>query len=114
MVLHENNKIVRIINEVMIFLLERNCKTFTTNVKIDKQQTNVTFVLPASSQAVCELLEEKIEPSRLVEAEEYGWELFGLDDTSYELEQVALLIDDIKTIKTDDNHYEVTFIRKHQ
>jgi len=114
MVLHENSKIVKIITEMMAFLLDRECKEFTTNVKVNAEETVVVFTMPASSKKACEYLEKNIEPSRLVEAEEYGWELFGLCDDSNELEQVALLIDDISVKKVNWDNYEVTFIRKHR
>lgn len=111
--LHESNKALRMLHELINYFLNHEMKILDMNLSIEEHQTSMKV------SGVCETLPEDLEEvltilnkPRQAEVEEYYWRLLGGDKQKNEVHLLAVLVDEVKTDYTD-NRLSIELIRYH-
>lgn len=111
MALHEIVKVVKVIDEIMIYLVNKGYEKVSVDYDKSSVDTKITFVVSDPKRVLFTCVTNEIYCERDYELEEYGWELMGEDDTCCELQQVGMLMDQFEVLEDGDN-IKLIFTRK--
>jgi hypothetical protein len=111
MALHEMIKNVKIIDEILVYLVDQGYKKVNINFELNKKDTKILVTINNPKPELIQALQQDICAERGEELEEYGWELMGEDHHSCELQQVGMLIDRVEVIEKE-NKVQLLLVRK--
>ncbi len=111
--LHESNKALRMLHELINYFLNHEMKILDMNLNIEAHQTSMKVsgtceTLPIDLEEVLEILNKP----RQAEVEEYYWRLLGGDKQKNEVHLLAVLVDEVKT-DYQNNRLSIELIRYH-
>jgi hypothetical protein len=96
--LHESNKALRMLHELINYFLNHHMKMLDMELSIEEHQTRMKV------SGTCEVLPDDLEETiailnkpRQAEVEEYYWRLLGGDKQKNEVHLLAVLVDEVKT-----------------
>lgn len=108
--MQRNQKICKLIEEFSLFILENHSNNLNIDVKEIENKTVVKFTTDLMNNELLDFIKTNIKPERLLEVEEYGWELMGEGSSDDDLPLVGNLIDNIE-IENNDNQTIITMYR---
>ena len=111
MALHEMIKNVKIIDEILVYLVDKGYKKVNINFELNKHETKILVTINNPKENLVSFLKQDISAERGEELEEYGWELMGEDHHSFALQQLGMLIDKV-TINEKENQVQLLLVRK--
>ncbi len=99
---HHDKKIGKIIDELTTYLLRKNVKNISIEIKCFEHKDKIVFTFCDATDELLNILKETLTQERDEQLEEYGWELLGENDCSGELNLIGMLIDrcEFKSIGT--------------
>jgi len=104
-------KNVKIIDEILVYLVDKGYKKVNINFEMNKKDTKILIKINNPKEGLIQSLKQDICAERGEELEEYGWELMGEDHHSCELQQVGMLIDRVEVIEKE-NQVQLLLVRK--
>ncbi len=113
MALHEIVKNVKIIDEMMIYLIDKGNNEIDMSFSIEEDQTVIIFTIVDPTPEILDCLNTDIYAERDLELEEYAWELMGEDDYSCELQQLGMMIDSMELVEFE-NRLRIILTRKNK
>lgn len=108
--MQRNQKICKMIEEFSLFILENHSNNINIDIKEIENKTVVRFTTDLMNNNLIDFVKTNIKPERLVEVEEYGWELMGEGSSDDDLPLVGNLIDKME-IENVDNKTIITMFR---
>ncbi len=112
MAIHEIEKNVKIIDEIIIYLFNKGYNKFDFNLNFSEEETIITVTVEDFEHCLKEEITNEIHIERDEELEDYGWELLGETYNSGETICLGMLIDRME-FETKDNLTIVKLFRKH-
>jgi hypothetical protein len=112
MAIHEIEKNVKIIDELIIYLFNKGYHLFDFNLNFKPEASIITIVIEDSNQELMETIKEDIHIERDEELEDYGWELLGESCESREIICVGMLVDKMD-LSYDGKNTKIELYRSH-
>ena len=110
MVLHEKQKIAKITEEIVSFLLERKYKDISVNLSIKDDETAFTLIVKEQGEDLFKVFKEELYCCREYELEEYGVDHLHNDDCVCTLNTLGMLVDTYE-IKLEKDIYTIVLHR---
>lgn len=112
MAIHEIEKNVKIIDEIIIYLFNKGYHKFDFSLDFKQEASIITVVVEDVEHCLKEEIQNEIHIERDEELEDYGWELLGESYDSGETICLGMLIDKMDC-ETRENQTIITLYRKH-
>lgn len=112
MAIHEIEKNVKIIDELVIYLFNKGYHVFDFNLNFKQDASVITITVEDSNQELMKTIKEDIYIERDEELEDYGWELLGESNESREIIGVGMLVDKVD-LSFDGKNTKIVLYRSH-
>jgi hypothetical protein len=112
MAIHEIEKNVKIIDELIIYLFNKGYHVFDFNLNFKPEASVITITVEDTSQELMKIIKEDIHIERDEELEDYGWELLGESCESREIICVGMLVDKMD-LSFDGKNTKIELYRSH-
>ena len=98
MVMHEKGKNIKIIDEFLMYLIDKGYTKINIDFNYELNPTQFVIKVYEPKEDLLSCLQDEIYVDRDEELEEYGWELMGVCDFSNELSQLGMLVDKVEYV----------------
>lgn len=108
--LHENKKMGKIIDEMIIYLMDKKINDIKIHITNDEITTIIEIKFLRPDDVIIDCIKQELHFHRERELEEYGWELLGEDDHSCEMNLVGILVDEV-IYQDREGYFSIRLIR---
>jgi hypothetical protein len=112
MAVHEIEKNLKIIDEVVFHLFNKGYHKFDFSLDFKPEISIITIIVEDPDKKVMNKIRNEIHCDRDEELEEYGWELMGESRESSEIICVGMLVDNMD-LNHDGTNLKITLYRNH-
>lgn len=112
MAIHEIEKNVKIIDEIILLLFHKGHHKFDFNLDYTEEESLITVVIEDPDKKVLENIKNEIHVERDEELEDYGWELLGECSDHRETICLGMLVDSMD-LSYEENKAKIILHRKH-
>ena len=112
MAIHEIEKNVKIIDEVIIYLFNKGFTKFDFGLDFTPEVSIITVLVEDLEQELVYSIKNEIHVERDEELEDYGWELLGECSDHGEIICLGMLVDKID-VSAKDDITKIVLYRKH-
>lgn len=112
MAIHEIEKNVKIIDEIIMYFFHKGYHNFDFNLDYTEEESLITIILNNPKKEVLDEIKKEIHIERDEELEDYGWELLGECYEHSETICLGMLVDSMD-LSYEGNEAKIVFHRKH-
>lgn len=108
-----SEKVKKIINELLSYLLDLKAKEITIKLEENKKHIKIEMInnIEGIDESVINDLEEKLNSERMIHIEELYWKLLGENGDSNQMYLLGNMIDSYDIVRDDEDYLKITIYR---
>lgn len=112
MAIHEIEKNIKIIDEIVLLLFNKGYHKFDFSLDYTEEESLITVLLDDPEKILVEKIQNELHIERDEELEDYGWELLGECSEHRETIYLGMLVDSMD-LGYEGGKAKIVFHRKH-